>query len=441
MVHNPSEVWEKALNQIRNNLDSEAYHTWFMPTNGIYMDDERLIVEVPSNAFRETLRHRFLKEIQNSLAKQGLADLYIDFTCPAETYDPQNIKDFPNNLHSKFTFNSFVVGKSNSFCHAACLAVADSPAQAYNPLFIYGGVGLGKTHLIQAIGHAVLSKKPHSKVLYVSSEHFMNNLIESIRFNTVNQFRNRYRFVEVLLIDDVQFFADKERTQEEFFHTFNALYDSQKQMVLTSDRAPKDIPTLEERLVSRFEWGLVADIQPPDLETRIAIIEKKSEDLSLDLTPEVCMLIASTITTNIRVIEGALVRLSAHTRLMNAPVGEELAESILADFFKESRRTVTVKMVQQVVAKHYKINATDMRSKSRSAHIAYARQVAIFLTRNLTNLSLADIGEAFGKRDHSTVIHSIEKINKLLDEDKNLRLDIDYLTRLLRGGQLGEQKE
>ncbi len=438
MILNPSDVWEKTLSKIRTVLDNDSYHTWFSPTSGIYLDKERLIVEVPTITLRDTLRSRFMDKIQSSLAEQGLPDLYIDFTCPAESYEAQDKGDFGNNLHKKFTFEDFVVGKSNSFCHAACLAVAESPAQAYNPLFIYGGVGLGKTHLIQAIGHWVLLKNPRTTVRYVSSEHFLNDLIESIRFNTVNQFRNRYRSLDVILIDDVQFFADKERTQEEFFHTFNSLYDSQSQIVLTSDRAPKNIPTLEERLVSRFEWGLIADIQPPDLETRIAIIEKKCEDLTMDISPEVCMLIASTITTNIRVIEGALVRLSAHSHLLNTHIDEELAESLLADFFKESRRVITVKMVQQAVAKHYKVSVADLRSKSRSAPIAFPRQVATFLTRNLTNLSLSDIGDAFGKRDHSTVIHSIGKISKLLDSDKNLRLDIDYLTRLLQGGQATE---
>jgi len=441
MLYNPSDFWQKTLSVIRTKLDSESFQTWFSPTTGIYLDDERLVVEVPSIVFRDTLRSRFLDKIKNSLSEQGIGNLFVDFTCPVDSLDQRVTDPAENNFHDKFTFDTFVVGKSNSFCHAACLAVADAPAQAYNPLFIYGGVGLGKTHLIQAIGDRVYSKNPRAKVRYVSSEHFMNDLIESIRFNTVVQFRNRYRSADILLIDDVQFFADKERTQEEFFHTFNSLYDSQSQIVLTSDRPPKDIPTLEERLVSRFEWGLIADIQPPDLETRIAIIGKKAETLSLDLPQEVCMLIATTITTNIRVIEGALIRLSAHARLLNVPIDETLAESLLTDFFKDSRHIITVKMIQQAVGKYYKITTADLRSKSRSAPIAFARQVAIFITRQLTNFSLSDIGEAFGKRDHSTIIHSVEKINQLLTTNQTLRLDVDYLTRILRGGQVVETRE
>ncbi|MBZ9621303.1 MULTISPECIES: chromosomal replication initiator protein DnaA, partial [Clostridium] len=333
-------------------------------------------------------------------------------------------------LNPKYTFDSFVIGNSNRFAHAASLAVAESPAKAYNPLFIYGGVGLGKTHLMHAIGHYILSNNPKSKVVYVSSEKFTNELINSIKDDKNVEFRNKYRNVDVLLIDDIQFIAGKERTQEEFFHTFNDLHEANKQIILSSDRPPKEIPTLEDRLRSRFEWGLIADIQPPDFETRIAILKKKADVENLNIPNEVMVYIATKIKSNIRELEGALIRIVAFSSLTNKEIGIDLASEALKDIISSrNSKQVTIELIQDIVSSYFNLKVEDFKSSRRTRNITFPRQIAMYLCRKLTDMSLPKIGEEFGGRDHTTVIHACEKISKGLKEDENLQDNVAELTK------------
>ncbi|MBZ0267538.1 chromosomal replication initiator protein DnaA [bacterium] len=335
-------------------------------------------------------------------------------------------------LNARYTFEHFVVGKSNQFAHAAARAVAEHPASAYNPLFFFGGSGLGKTHVMQAIGnHIRATNGPETVVHYASAESFMNEMIGSIQGGNTMAFRNKYRKIDVLLIDDVHFLQGKESTQEEFFHTFNALYDAHKQIVLTSDRPPKEIPTLEERLVSRFEWGLVTDIQPPDLETRIAILRKRAEDDNLQISNEVLEFIASNVRSNIRELEGSLIRLLAFSSLTDSEIDLDLAREVLKGFLKRPERIVTVEQIQKMVADHYGIPEEAMKVKKRTSSLAFPRQVAMTLSRELTNLSLSEIGSRFGGRDHTTVMHACEKIGTQRDQDPQLRAILQRLTHTL----------
>jgi chromosomal replication initiator protein len=335
-------------------------------------------------------------------------------------------------LNPKYTFASFVIGNSNRFAHAASLAVAESPAKAYNPLFIYGGVGLGKTHLMHAIGHYVLQNNSNAKVVYVSSEKFTNELINAIRDDKNEEFRNKYRNVDILLIDDIQFIAGKERTQEEFFHTFNALHDANKQIILSSDRPPKEIPTLEDRLRSRFEWGLIADIQAPDFETRMAILKKKADVEKLNVANEVMVYIATKIKSNIRELEGALIRIVAYSSLTNRPITVELASEALKDIISNKQnRNVTIDVIQDVVAGYFNLRIEDLKSQRRTRNVAYPRQIAMYLSRKLTDMSLPKIGEEFGGRDHTTVIHAYEKISDSLNTDESLQHTVNDITKKL----------
>jgi chromosomal replication initiator protein len=334
---------------------------------------------------------------------------------------------FEPNLNTKYTFATFVVGSSNQFAHAAALAVADSPSKTYNPLFIYGGVGLGKTHLMHAIGHRVRELNRHLRLCYISSERFMNELINAIRYDQTMTFRDKYRTIDVLLIDDIQFMAGKERTQEEFFHTFNALYDNQKQIVISSDCPPREIPTLEERLHSRFEWGLIADIQPPDLETKVAILRKKAEMERLELPDNVALFIASKIKSNIRELEGSLVRLTALSSLKGEPISLSLAQEALKNIVEEDERSVTIEVIQKVVAEYYNLKVADLKSKSNTRNIAVPRQIAMYLCKVLTKASLPEIGREFGGKHHTTVLHSINKINDLYEQKGNFHRIINSL--------------
>jgi chromosomal replication initiator protein len=337
-------------------------------------------------------------------------------------------------LNPKYTFDTFVIGNSNRFAHAASLAVAEAPAQAYNPLFIYGGVGLGKTHLMHAIGHYTLSQNPNASVVYVSSEKFTNELINSIRDDRNDEFRNKYRNVDVLLIDDIQFIAGKERTQEEFFHTFNALHEANKQIIISSDRPPKEIPTLEDRLRSRFEWGLIADIQPPDLETRIAILKKKAKVENINVPNDVMLYIATKIKSNIRELEGALIRIVAYSSLTNKEVTVELAEEALKDIISDSRpRQITVNLIKEVVSKSFNVKIEDFNSKKRTRAIAYPRQVAMYLCRELTDLSLPKIGDEFGGRDHTTVIHAYDKISTDVNNNSEFKRRLEDIAKEIKG--------
>ncbi len=336
-------------------------------------------------------------------------------------------------LIARYTFDTFVIGASNRFAHAACLAVADNPGRSYNPLFIYGGVGLGKTHLMHAIGHMVRQKNPRARVVYLTTERFTNDFIMAIRDNTFDNFRNRYRSTDVLLIDDIQFIANKETTQEEFFHTFNSLHQSGKQIVISSDRPPREIPTLEDRLRSRFEWGLLTDIQPPDLETRIAILQRKAKSEAIVLPEDVYYFIANQIDSNIRELEGALIRVMAYSSLVNEEVTVTLAEDALKDVMLPNRpKTIAVHQIQKVIGDHYGIKPDELKAKLRTRPVAFARQVAMYLAREMTGLSLPKIGEAFGGRDHTTVMHACEKIATEMEKDSTLRTTIERLSEAIR---------
>lgn len=350
---------------------------------------------------------------------------------PAGNPDPQ--RNNVINLNIRYTFESFVLGSSNQFASAAAMAVANNPATTYNPLFIYGGVGLGKTHLVNAIGNAILKNNPEMKVCYYTSEKFMNELINSLRYAKMDEFRNKFRSMDVLLIDDVQFIAGKERTQEEFFHTFNALYDSHKQIVVTSDKFPKEIPGLEERLRSRFEWGLIADIQAPDMETKQAILRMKAEQNGIDLPREVAMFLASAVSSNIRELEGYLIRIGAFASLTATPITLAMAQEVLKDIMVEKRRELTVEEIQKLVATHFSVKVSDLKSAKRMKALVLPRQIAMYLSRQLTSCSYPEIGERFGGKDHSTIIHAIKKIEKNMEDDFQLRTTITSLKKDLSG--------
>ncbi|MFH1479533.1 MAG: chromosomal replication initiator protein DnaA [Candidatus Omnitrophota bacterium] len=440
MTTDLSNIWNKILAYTKEEIGDRAFENWFIQTRLVSISDDSISIQVPSNFFkdwiydhyRDALNIAILKTIGKTLslqfevkAQSGLAD-----SSPDKIIQPsqQPAQKKPFYLNPSYTFEGFVVGSSNRFAHAATMAIAESPAKAYNPLFIYGGVGLGKTHLMQAACHYVSEMHKNLKTFYTSSESFTNELINSIKNRSTSSFREKYRHVDVLLIDDVHFIAGKESTQEEFFHTFNALYDAHKQIVLSSDRSPKTIPGLEERLVSRFEWGLVTDVQPPDLETRIAILKKKAEKNAMNLPTDVLYLIAETIKTNIRELEGALVKVIAYSSLENKKITLELTKDILKDAFLEKDKKISVELIQKKVAGYFDIKISDMKTKKRNKQVVYPRQVAMYLSRELTNMTLPDIGERFGGRDHSTVIHACDKIQKDLKKNQNVK---NFINRLM----------
>lgn len=439
-----NELWQKTLNIIKGEITEVSFNTWIKSIIPYSISNDTIKLGVPNNFTKEILESRYKDLVINSInilsSKKYNVDFFIlsEETAEIEKASP-NFNDKKNMstndemsaiLNPKYTFDSFVIGNSNRFAHAASLAVAESPAKAYNPLFIYGGVGLGKTHLMHAIGHFILQNNPKSKVVYVSSEKFTNELINSIKDDTNVQFRNKYRNVDVLLIDDIQFIAGKERTQEEFFHTFNALHESNKQIILSSDRPPKEIPTLEDRLRSRFEWGLIADIQPPDFETRIAILKKKADVEKLNIPNEVMAYIATKIKSNIRELEGALIRIVAYSSLTNKEISVDLASEALKDIISsKNSKQVTIELIQDVVSSYYNLKIDDFKSQRRTRNVAFPRQIAMYLCRKLTDTSLPKIGEEFGGRDHTTVIHAYEKISESLNDDEDLQSTISDLTK------------
>ncbi|WFA08318.1 chromosomal replication initiator protein DnaA [Tissierella sp. Yu-01] len=443
MASNLDTLWNDVLNIIKVELTEVSFNTWLKSIEPISLSNNKIILAVPNDFTKGILKGRYYNLIKNSIKQVTNEDYSIEFIIPGEetnsnigqTVAPESVENNQRaQLNPKYTFNTFVIGNSNRFAHAASLAVAEAPAQAYNPLFIYGGVGLGKTHLMHAIGHYILSQNPNSKVVYVSSEKFTNELINSIREYRNEEFRNKYRNIDVLLIDDIQFIAGKEGTQEEFFHTFNALHDNSKQIIISSDRPPKEIPTLEDRLRSRFEWGLIADIQPPDLETRIAILRKKANVENIDVSDDVMQYIATKIQSNIRELEGALIRVVAYSSLTNKDITEELAEEALKDILSNNKPVeITVDTIKEIVSKYFKIKLEDFNSKKRTRAIAYPRQIAMYLTRDLTDLSLPKIGDEFGGRDHTTVIHACDKINTDLAKDANLKKKLDNIIEELKG--------
>ncbi|EOC99433.1 chromosomal replication initiator protein DnaA [Caldisalinibacter kiritimatiensis] len=444
MSLNLEEVWTKALNLIKTELTEVSFNTWLKTIDPISIDDAQIILGAPNEFTKGILEARYLTLIKNAIKQVTNKSFSIKFVIPGEevvtdvgqTVQSEIIDNSSSRsqLNPKYTFDTFVIGNSNRFAHAASLAVAEAPAKAYNPLFIYGGVGLGKTHLMHAIGHYILNQNPKANVVYVSSEKFTNELINSIRDDRNVEFRNKYRNVDVLLIDDIQFIAGKERTQEEFFHTFNALHEANKQIIISSDRPPKEIPTLEDRLRSRFEWGLIADIQPPDLETRIAILRKKAKVENIDVPNDVMLYIANKIQSNIRELEGALIRIVAFSSLTNKEVTVELAKEALKDIISNNKpKQINVKLIKEIVSKHYSIKMEDFNSKKRTRAIAYPRQIAMYLSRELTDLSLPKIGDEFGGRDHTTVIHACEKISKDIEKDTEFKLKIESLINEIKG--------
>lgn len=446
MESNYKDLWIDILAELKKTISDISFNTWFSDTEILFISESKLIIGCNNSLILETINLRYLDtlgKITYSLTNKDYKIkimLKSDFkeNSPKPTTKKQIINPTKNdgykfnansNLNSKYTFESFVVGNSNRFAHAASLAVAESPSKAYNPLFIYGGVGLGKTHLMHAIGHLINHNNNDLKVVYVTSEKFINELISAIKDDKNIEFRNKYRNVDVLLIDDVQFIAGKERTQEEFFHTFNALHESNKQIILSSDRPPKEIKTLEERLCSRFEWGLIADIQPPDYETRIAILRKKADVDKLDIPNEVLIYIATKIKSNIRELEGALLRVVAYTNLTNSAVSLDIAKEALKDLINtKNSKTITIEYIQETIANYYDLDIEMLKSQRRTQNIAFPRQIAMYLCRKLTDLSLPKIGENFGGRDHTTVIHAYEKILNKIESDQEFNNTITELS-------------
>ncbi len=439
-------LWNQVLQMVQDKVSGPTYSTWFEDTHIVRIDesDQTVYVSAPSVFVRNWLSEHYTSLVETLMMTLMDREYRVRFVTEDDAHPPAvTVRRSPEpialeeesetHLNPRYTFESFVIGAGNRFAHAACLAVAERPANAYNPLFIYGGVGLGKTHLMHAIGHYVRQHYPDFKVSYISSERFTNEFIAAIRDKNPDSFRARYRTVDVLLIDDIQFIANKEQTQEEFFHTFNSLHEVGKQIVISSDRPPREIPTLEDRLRSRFEWGLITDIQPPDLETRIAILQRKAKADGLEVPVDVLSFIANQIDSNIRELEGALTRVIAYSSLAKEDLSVPLAEEALKDLIHPNRpRSVTVSHVQKVVADHYGLKVDDLKGKKRTRNIAFPRQIAMYLTRELTDLSLPRIGDAFGGRDHTTVMHACERVHEEMMRDDDLRATIDRLSQAIR---------
>lgn len=419
-------VWNEVLDSMYQEIGSTSFEIWFSRVKFSSFRDNVFGITAPDSLTKEWIESRYLSLMQDKL--RSLVDANVILSINTEMLSGD--RDPIYALNPKYTFDTFVVGNSNRFAHAACYAVGESPFKSYNPLFIYGGVGLGKTHLMQAIGHHILSRKSDYLVMYVSSEQFTNDLISSIKDDTTSLFRNKYRSIDVLLVDDIQFLAGKERTQEEFFHTFNTLHESNKQVVISSDRPPRNIPTLEDRLRSRFEWGLITDIQPPDLETRIAILRKKAQGENLNIPYSVLDYIANYIDSNIRELEGALIRLVAFATINNKPLDMNTAVEALKNILPPPRpRKITIETIQKMVAAHYHLQVNEMTSKKRNKPLVYPRHIAMYLCRKLTDASFPQIGEQFGGRDHSTVMHACDKLANEVLSDRELAAEIEMLCK------------
>ncbi|HLR14313.1 MAG TPA: chromosomal replication initiator protein DnaA [Bacillota bacterium] len=445
-MENLDELWTAALELIAEKISKPSFDTWLKNTKPKGFIDDTLTIGVPNDFARDWLEGRYTDLIIDTLFQLTGSTFSIKFVIPEKEQASEESPIKPvqqpviNDIHDssktmlnpKYTFDSFVIGAGNRFAHAASLAVAEAPAKSYNPLFIYGGVGLGKTHLMHAIGHYIQEHNPEASVVYLSSEKFTNEFIHAIMDNKAVNFRNKYRNVDILLIDDIQFLAGKEQTQEEFFHTFNTLHEENKQIIISSDRPPKEIPTLEDRLRSRFEWGLITDITPPDLETRIAILSKKAKAEGLDIPNEVMLYIANQIDTNIRELEGALIRVVAYSSLVNQDIDAALAADALKDIIPSRKpRSITVQTIQEIVADKYNITLEDFAARKRTRSIAFPRQIAMYLSRQMTDLSLPKIGEKFGGRDHTTVIHAFDKITEMIESDSVLKDEIEEIKEQL----------
>ena len=440
-----SNIWDQVLARIETKVNRHSFYTWFKPTAFIAERDGTIRVRVPNALFRDWLTKHYAAVIDEALAEvqhagspvafvteDVAATPVLDLPPPEPEIDEEAAPDDLGILSPRYSFDTFIVGSSNQFAHAACRAVAEAPSRSYNPLFIYGGVGLGKTHLMHAIGHYVVTHLKNLKLTYISSERFMNEMINAVRYDRILDFRERYRSVDVLLVDDVQFLAGKEGTQTEFFHTFNALYDSQKQIVISSDCPPHEIPQLEERLRSRFEWGLIADIQSPDLETKTAILKRKAETEGVHLPDNVAIYIAGKIKSNIRELEGSLIRLIAYASLTGREITLALAQDVLRNVLQNDDRAVTIEGVQKAVADHYSLKVAELKSKNNSKSVAMPRQIAMYLCKNLTNASLPEIGKSFGGKHHSTVIHSIRKVEDMRQKNGDFNMLINTLMESFR---------
>ncbi len=440
------QIWDQLSQRIRQRISPDGYQRWFSDVHISDATTDSITLSVPN-----PIHQFFIESNYSVLLSSSLEEIYGSFRTlhfiPRElqehetevspnlpTPSPSSSKkpSLPTGLNPSYTFENFIVGSNNQFAHAAAMAVAQAPARTYNPLFIYGESGLGKTHLLQAIGHRMIANKKGAKVVYLRSEQFINEFIDAIQHGTLFQFRKRYRQADILMIDDIQFFAGKERSQEEFFHTFGALYDGHKQIVLTSDRPPSEIEKLEKRLISRFEWGMTAEIQPPDMETRIAILQGKAAQLQINIEPWVLESIAENIQSDIRRLEGALMRVAAYKSLSGKPLCKESMDHLLRDVFQQqTRKNITVDQIQKRVAEHFDIRLADMSSKRRQNSIAYPRQVAMYLSRELTSSTLKEIGEFFGGKDHGTVIHAYKLIKNRMENDAPLRHLIRHLDKQL----------
>jgi chromosomal replication initiator protein len=447
--------WLRVLDALEKKINRHSYDTWLKPTRYSHSSGGVLFVRVPTAEFQH-VGDKYADLIQEALDNLGLEFQEVKFVTPDDDPAATPVRhdgglsahatassshasqarfdwDSAAQLNPRYTFDAFVIGSGNQFAHAACQAVSERPSKAYNPLFLYGGVGMGKTHLMQAIGHEIKRGQPQSAICYISSEKFTNEMINSLRYDKMTSFRDKFRNVDVLLIDDIQFLAQKERTQEEFFHTFNALHESLKQIVIASDRPPKELAEIEDRLRSRFEWGLIADIQPPDLETKVAILQKKAEQEKVTLPTDVALYIASNIRSNVRELEGALIRLVAHSSLIGAEITLPYTQQVLKNFIDSQARKVTIESIQKAVAEQFGLRLVEIKAKNNSRAIVYPRQIAMYLAKHLTEASLPEIGRQFGGKHHTTVLHSVEKIDGTRKADKDLNRLINKLTEQLGG--------
>lgn len=445
-----NKIWQNTIEKLQQEISPQNFSTWIKPINFIKIEDDQVYIEVPNRFIKDWIKDNYKNKIEKTISDIGTVNYKINIKISKSLSNNKNeIKkeetkivnkiintkienDISTNINKKYTFDSFVSGPSNQFAHAAAMAVANNPATTYNPLFIYGGVGLGKTHIVHAIGNEIIQKNNNLKICYYSSEKFTNELINSLRHAKMDEFRNKFRSIDVLIIDDIQFIAGKKSTQEEFFHTFNALYESHKQIVVTSDKFPKEIPDLEERLRSRFEWGLIADIQAPDIETKQAILKMKADQNNIQLPEEVAYFLANSVISNVRELEGYLIRIGAFASLTSTPINLEMAKNILKDIIIEQNKEVTIENIQKTVAAHYQIKTSDLKSAKRLKTLVLPRQIAMYICRKLTSASFPEIGNKFGGKDHSTIIHAIKKIEKKMEEELQLRTTVEKLISTLR---------
>ena len=449
-MFNVEEIWKKVVENLQQQLAQETFNLWIQPLKPISLDNEKFILQVPNKYFSDWLTTHQKENIEKFISAETQTNVKLEFQEiqdltsilkkvediqePVSVSQPVKVLT-DENFNPKYTFDRFVVGASNRFAHASCEAVAKDPGRQFNPLFLYGGVGLGKTHLLHAIGNHIRKNNPSQRVLYVTSEKFINEFIDSLRFEKPASFRNKYRNLDCLLIDDIQFLVGRQSSQEEFFYTFNTLYDSHKQVVITSDRPPKELPTLEPRLISRFEWGVIADIQPPDLETRIAIMRKKAEEERLYIPDDVVLYIATQIKSNIRELEGSLLRITAFSAFTGTPLTVDSVQKILKDVVRppDDAAPITIDKIQRVVAKHFNLDFKDMKSKRRTDAVAFPRQIAMYLARTLTDeFSTTDIGDAFGGKDHTTVMHACNKIKARMTTDPYFVAKINQISQDIR---------